>query len=901
MQAMAIFVEGIHDPQTTDGGDAAVLFVEGMVDDVSVVSDLSGFLTLNKLSWIPVRKESFSGFNWGATPRDPFGKPSPITVELSDKDNLLGFQFREDMETDDTAWYKLADTRVTRSQITFRCEAINKNSPAPSVDSYLWLRNECLFITNVAGVGAGTGIYDIEVDRAQCGSRALAHQLRPKGYPLSSTGIDQALYFSSRPDLDRQFFPARVYCFDVTGSTVTSVRIKSFGYLSQRPRPTGKGWTLVIEPEESRMLRHKLGGGKADVALSRCLRVTDATVALAGLAAAFGAAVLPPGKHPKAASAWMTRLEAEYVFGETLHILEGGRLDIGTLDTRIAPACNGTLPWQFALGIEAGGWSGLMGITSILGYFPNAFQNFEAKLQVNLSLIEAWEGSIGDAPVEAIDDADHDDPRIAGLNPGWTNRIDEKLRPEEAPPKVTLWLISSGVTQAEALLYLFASGEGDGENDATYDALPCGFGFDGDMARLNKGAASGDPINVDPGTSLLLELNELLPEKLQYRFKTGDTWGDWLVNESLASCCLWVPEPATGKPGWRQMDRPGPSSVATLNPLRSSKYKVEPGTRLPAVESIRFEVGYWGKDNDWQDFRILTLAQADSYRDGEKQPSQITIRYWKRGNFFSPGALNSGRLPRLSNFYFRQLKAAPSVFKVPASLLRGPVKVGDFLSWSDDSIQTVNGRGLVDRICQVIAQDSDTQSGPQWLVLLPYALSIQRTATGKIAPALLIIESLLITSTSFDVWCVSVGDPTVDLTTAYNGLFTAIAAASGRLRIVTPSRHNPNEETERDGWLEASCVLSSVESDGGVHKLRIGISGQWSRFGQVNLRRDLLKNNEAYLLLSDRRPTGANTENIEIMPPAAQRKGAVGNVLDAATFAPASPQQPYDGYYYLFS
>jgi len=893
MQALGLLIEGIPPLNPYDSGDVPVLYTEGLVDDVSAVADLAAFSSLIKRPWIPARKDAFGGFNWGATPRDPFGKPSPVTIQITDAEDILGPLFMEDFGDATTVFYRLHDTRVTRAQTSFRVDGA-AGLEAPQADRYLWLRNEAVFVTGVSTVA--DGVWDIDVTRAQCGSRALPHQLRPRAYP-SGSGLDQALYFSSRPDFDRQYFPARLYTFDMEGSTVIAARIKSFGFVSQRPRPTGPGWVLTVMPDEQRMLEHQ-HSGKKDISLSRCVRVTDASHGYEiGLAASQSAAQLSHGKHPRTAAIWCTRLEAEQLLEETLHLLEENYLDLGTLSTRMSPGIVGTIPWQYALALDVGGWSGLMAITSVLGYYPD---DDEPMVQIQLNLIEAWEGSLGDAPIEAVNNADYTDDRVAGLNPGWTNRINDKVRPDEDPPKASLWLVSNGINQAEALLYLYLSGNGDGTNDATYDKLACGFGFDGDPERLNIGVAYvPSPVTIDPGTSLLLELRELLNEKLEYRLRAGDKWGPWLVNESLRSMCLWVPEPSTGKVGWRQMDRPGPTSVSAINPLKSPKYKVEPGARLPAVESIRFEVGYQGKDLAPQDFRIIRLAETDSYRDSNKLPSEITIRHWKRGNFFAN--LNAGPIPRLSNFYFRQLKAAPSVFKVPASLLRGPLKVGDFVTWTDDSIQTASGRGVSDLTCMAIAQDSDVQSGPQWALLLPYALPVSRTATGKIAPALRIIHSEVVSATVFDVWCFSVGDTTVNLSTAYSGLFPAIVAASGRLRVVSPSRHNPISANERRGWLEASCTLTSVVSDGGIHRLRLSFDSDWTRAAVIDIRRDLLVHDQAYLVLSDRRPAGANVEGAEIVPPAAQRKGAVGNVIDIAHIAPPAPQQSFDGYYYLFS
>jgi hypothetical protein len=411
----------------------------------------------------------------------------------------------------------------------------------------------------------------------------------------------------------------------------------------------------------------------------------------------------------------------------------------------------------------------------------------------------------------------------------------------------------------------------------------------------------------------LLELAVLKPKRYRYRWPSSGDWsrlGRWLENEALLSITMWSDDPLTGACGLRACDRTVPvTPPESLVAVKGQKGILNPGTRLGKVQALRIEVGFQGKDLAYQDFRLFRLKEADTAEELEES-NILAIRIWDRGALFAPSAQNAGPIPRVVNYYLRQLRLAPSVYKIPASILRGANRVGGFYKLTDTTLQNANGRGFVELVVLVVGVDTEWTGGAEYLLLLPYALPLFAQTTGKIAPSLRIfaVDELAGAPagyTDFDLWVTSIGDPGFNVATAYNNFFSSLASSiepqGGRVRIVSTEAHNPFAGNERRGWLEASARVLAANYDGAHSRLKVRIADEWKRGGDVDLKDDLLVPDRSFVLLGDFRPAAVNVEGVDLVPSTYQRASSPSVVLAAAAYAPPAPTAPYDRYYYLFA
>lgn len=907
--AIALLIKGLRDPQD-ETNTGLVYWVQGQLGDLTALGAPFDDASSRFYSQIPAAKGAISGFGWVSDPRKPIGEGTPITVSLEDPGDLLGALLAEDFAYATTDLWEIDPRLVNRGDTSI----VVYGATAPTVGIY-WIGPEAIYVSAASGNGDGLS-YTLTIARAKCGSRERAHRIKPRTIPPGEDGRNSFLYLSSRPDWDHYSFEASLYQIETRGNKAISVVRARHGLITARPRPTGRGWKVTIEDATKRILNHAFGAGRPDVPLSHAIQVAGIEEASSpGGAAAYlgGLSILAPslaamgggpsrGTQANLIDLWITGKEARFIFGEWFGFAGAADIDSTTagedLD-RIAPLTTGELPWEARFVVKGGGFAGLYKVLD-LDYSSDSYHaagsspTTEASyILARCQLLEIWEGSIASAPIITSPDPAIAQ-RAAGLNAGWSDLPHDSIRPGEEAPTITLWLYTE-LDFYQAFLYLALSDLGDGGNHATYDALPCGFGADIDPAWLEIGALGTAPSELDPGSLALLELATLDPWKGQYTIPIGGEWGNfgrWTENEALRALVLWASEPSTGAMGFRKMARPV-ATPSALVPAAGAGGIVAPGTRLEALESIKVEIGWVGGELAAADWRILRLPEAATADRVDK--GQIAIRVWRRENIFSPEALASSPIPALTNFYFTQLRGAPSVFKVGTSILRGARKAGDLVSWTNPAIQTSQGRGVTALTCQVIALDPDWESGFEWLGLMPYALPLLSTQEGKVAPALRIIAYEEINEgTLYDCYVTCLGVVPFNIETSIDGIYDDLNLA--RVRVVSPSRHNPSGAGERQGWVEASAYISQIEHDGEKNRIRLLFNGGWTR-GDVTIP-DIIGGEGALILLSDRRKADLNPEGGEIVPPATQRPGGT---LVAAVYAPPSPALPYDRNYYLFT
>lgn len=932
--ALAFLIEGLRNPlDPTD--TRPVAFTQGDLGGgcAALGAPLSGAVLL---PWIPLKKGAVGGFQWIADPLKPFGEGSPVTVEVYDTGgDRLGPAVGEDFGDAVTNRWYLKETRLL-SRAGFSTTVYGPTFLAEG--QLLWLGPELVSVTGVIPAGDGIST-DVTITRALGGSRARLHRLRPKRYPGTEDGQYSRLYLYDRIPLDSETFPATLYQIKTTGNTAASaIKIKR-GVVRARPVPKGKSYVFTMEDFSTVLGEHVFSGdSKEEVALSRAIFVRTLTPAGGVAAASLGAASsvhsgLPQlglstngagGQSALRAEAYLDRGQAEGVLGEVFHTGDSPEIDQTFLAATLAelgPCMDGTIPIYPLLYVAAGGWEGLYRIRGA-EYDPAAYgpsgagqaptTGVQDYVKLELELEERWEGSVADQAIITSGDAGIYDPtnqRFQGFNAGWSEFKHDPLRPGEDPPRVALWWGADGLTPFEALSYLYLSDTGDGSNDTSggnYDAVPCGFGLGEDPAKLDYSAAVpavAAVAGLDPGTTNLQELAALLPKRQRYIWPRSGDWSrlkTWLNNECLRTLTAWAERPTTGKVGLRQLDRASPvADPGEVITVKGPLGIVPPGQRLPRVEALRIEVGWRGKTLEAQDFRTFRLLEADTE---DRAEARVTIRLWERGNVFAPAALNNGPIPRIFGYYARQLHAGPAVFKAPASIQRGAHVIGDFVRYSNPSLQTARGRGISGVICTVGGIDNDPSTGIETLLLLPYALTLLTTATGKIAPALRVIavEPLGGVPARYRLYVQSIGDPGVDLRSAYGGLFQTLQGFGAFLRVVNPKKHNPTGAQERRGWAEAYGQLAAVGWTGTLSYLELTFSAAWTR-GAVNLQTDILAAPYARVLLSDVRPAASNVSGLDFIPRPEMRANSGSTVFPAAALGPKPPTTPYDRVYYLYT
>ncbi len=875
--ALALLIRGCRNPAALDDA-SPVLWVEGDLNDASLLG--LGSVVIEPR--IPVSREGLGGFSWTSDLRDPLGEGAPLRLLLLDGDGRLGPLFGEDLTETDTDLWRLAAVELAPTQTTLTLYG----AAVPAVGQILYLGAEALEVEAATDLGGGE-VWSVEVARGACGSTPRYHRLRPKTYPVGAEGgMYSSLYVSSRPDWDGQKWHATVWQLRTEGTTAVEVLSRKDCFVTARPRPTGPAYSVELEDYSAVLARHELGDGKAEVTLARC--------------ATLGQVEQVAGTYqPRAVVLRLTRLEAELLFGRPLHQVDNPDLDTDLCEA-LVDALTAEIPWRWAIELEAGGWSGLFELHAIsiltADYHPQGADS-DAELgflRLILHRLETWAGEVG--PLSSAPNAVSAEGvpvRQDDLPPGWSDLEGDLVRSDEEGPRVSLWALGAGVSFPRAVLHLLTSELGSGAG-GVYDVL-ASFGAGVPVDLLDVGSTPADPSAVDPLTSALLELEALFPQAQDYRLRTGDKLGDWLRGELLRTICLWSQHPTSGLFGAIQLDPGAPlSTPAALVPLVGRDGIVQPGTRFPRVEALLVEVGSVGKDRRAAASQLVRLVEADT---AGRLSSPLRIRLWKDLAGYRPGTEFGDVLPKLAGFYLRQLRAAPSAWKVPCSILSGALRVGERRTWTNATIQTAQGRGVSALQVVIVGTDNDLATGIHSVLVLPLLAGLTNSSNGLIAPALAItgVESTGagVGEGPYYAWVRSLGDPAYG-PDAYESLLENVAAESGLVRVVSRAAHNP--QPERAGWLEASAILRAVDKTEGGMRLTLEIDPAWER-GGLTAFGDLLVPGQSAILLSDRRVAGANPQGVEIFPSPAQRSGGGARITRPA---PPPPERPFDGVLYRY-
>ncbi len=916
--AIAVCIHGLRDPASPDNSDP-VVFCQGDSTGGLAAAILAVLPSVTLYHWISPQKGQVSGFGWQADPRNPIGEASAIKVRIKDINRSLGPLFCEELGYVSTfITWEIRDNEISRSQTSL----VVYGTEIPGVDTVYWINEEAIIVEGVASSGE---VHTLTIARGKCGSRARRHRLKPKTY-VDGAGLLQRQYMTNKPDFDRQKFPATVWQQTTEGNTGQAVVTWRRGFVIARPKPLGDSFEVSIEDATKIYKNATIGNGRKEVQLSKAIHVFKAEKVggaggIAGLLGSLGAisqviqnssaanvGTAAAAVQPIGVEFTLTMEEAEKIFGVVLHVETDPSLD-ATLTSDFITDCTpsiGNVTGKAALRFltEAGGWSGVFRLVSMAressGYgpsgSPDASNGLAYYLRIRGELAEVFEGTLGeDAVLQQVNNG------VTNTNPsplaaGFSTSFGDPIPPGAEGAKITLEWAFEPISFFEAALYWFMSDQAKAADlNGAYDVLPC-WAVDFDPDAFDIGTAGAEP-GIDPATSEFLRLAQLQPQQFTYPIRMGDRLLEWLENEARRAMVLWSASPTTGKFGFRQMSRAYAGGATTFAAEVGSKEAiVYPGNRLPPLNQLRVELGYYGKDRAYQDYRLLTLQDGTIGALSSDQIYEQTIRLWVRGAFASTDGV-AAALPRLANFYFRTLRNAPAVYKVPTSITRGAYRPGDFVFYSNDKLQTATGAGLSSIVCMVVGMDNDYATGRQFALLLPYALPLLFTFNGVKAPALSIYAVEPIAANQWRLFVRVIGDPYVSSLIGYGGGIYG-AMLSQRLRIECPIRHNPTPgNRERRGKIEASAVLNSIGTDNsGRSWFNVTINAAWARGGDVDIEAELLTIDKGRVLFSDHRRLNSNPELAEIYPPLDAGPQQYGYVI----YAPSEPDTPIYRTYYNY-
>jgi hypothetical protein len=890
-------IRGLSDP-TGASPVAPVLFTSQEIDASTLPATVPTGAVVR--AWIRPEASEFSGIVQSADIRDPVkAGGSPMVVRLVDVDEQLAPLFAEDPVLAETDFFDLTAAKITQSttSIVVGCAADNP----PTAGTY-WIEREAVNVSAVAAISGTDLAKTLTIARGQCGSRARVHRLHPAAF--MDDGASEKLTLVSRMDF-AQRLEAIVYVFKVVAGGVSSVLWMRHGYVLDRPRPTGDGrWEVRVGDLVDAVASHTHGDSTPlEVRLSTCVQSYSETEGsgLAGLAGVLpgalgGVLATATSAQAQIAQIWLTRYEAERLFNEPFRPaaddLTISSSEVDAFEARITNEAD----FQILAHVKAGGYSWVYELTEVAkrsgdsevylaeGVTPESYVVARGRL-----LAAEPGASLGDSPVSAPET-----PTLAGRegrNAGWSRLGGDPIREGEDAPVVKLRL-RLRTTPVKALLYLLHSDDGSGATDATYDQLPCRWGLGLTAvapSQVNQGTAAASGIAADEATSALLELGQLLDIPCDFVFEMGGSLGDWLNNLCRVHTLLFGGLPTTGALSLRLWARVLPAAtIDTIDPLVGPDDVVDPSEPLEPLRAILVEFGY-------DAVTLAPLFPAVAIRVKQARADDVKnaqrVRIWLTS---SPAASHVTAILGKLKSVFKMLQGEPVLYRVPTFLGEQARVWADMVRWSDTSIPTPSGYGVTLKRHIVAGMETSPATGRQVLKLLPDAANQGETSAGKIAPTLRVIGVISLTTTSAVLQVESLGEASLALTTAHQAIWSDLVSATGYVRILNPTRHNPS--TERRGWLEGYATVVAVYDSPAAISLTLDTA--WARGGYTWV--DIIEAGKSFLCLPDRRSASANVEAVAIGPIAeALYNGGAGD--DFLKFAPANGGAPYDAHYSLIS
>lgn len=835
-----------------------------------------------------------SGVSISSDIRDPVKGASAIRCTLVDQDDTLAALFAADVGLQHTTYIDLTQTKVDSTDTS-----LTISEPAFPANGIYYLEGEAVRIT-------GSTLQTLAISRAQNGSRARVHRIRPQSYAPGDDGLTECLSLTSRPDFDGYHFEVELYLFDVVADKAVSVVWARKGYLARRPVSTGDGrWQLEVEDVTKQVEEHRLEA--PEVSLSHKVRVLELGYDTSGVQALDIMLTLP-------------RYEVERLIGEPYHEYGVDAVDPEMIDEYFAS--DGlffatTHKVQLHIELECGGHKYVYRIvppaqgytaTSVLGsaFGSGFFNQTYALLYCRLVGHEAGTQVAADGvqPGSGV-----------SLNDGWylgpagMSNSDPQSAPVQvlagsAQPKAKLRIYIEAPPM-EAMLYMLHSDAGDGTTDATYDVIPGGYGLGLFGAQVNQGSPSGDPLGVSDETTEILQLNELLPQVYQYPIELDQDLKEWMESLCRVHTLLMGTDPDTGALLYRLWSKVQPSSPIDISPIA---VPLKGAQVLEPLRAITVDIGFdqVSLDPVHEGVSIRAKgAQARHLKDAQK------LRLWTD----YPGAqltqFTQVALGRAILSFFGQLQGEPTVYPVETFIGDRAAIIGDVVRWSDPSIAVVTpaGHGVLQGRFLVTGIELDLMTGVQVLSLLPDLINSLSGSRSKTAPLLRITAINSITPSGSDYICSvdveSIIEGSLNLATAHGGIWATLAATARPaipwVRLLNLDRHNPYDMTpitnaskeRRPGWLEAYLEVSAIL---GPDTLQLILPGSWVRGGLTAAQ---IVETGCLIQLTDRRAAEMTYDGIAIIPILTQLYNA-GLGLDFAKVGPPSGL-PFDMHLSLWS
>lgn len=789
-----------------------------------------------------------SGATWGASVRDPVGRGGSPEVTLRESPaGDLARLLAPDLSSASTASYSALAKTIAPGET----EILVRGLPAPAEDQILYLGAEALKVANISTDAADETLHLLTVERAACGSWAQAHAVDPDGYlPGDPETHLVSLILTTRPRWGEVRYDASLYAVSTEPDDPSAYRATLYaahGCVSERPRyELGEGagaWRVRLQSQTAALAEHRLGGAE-DLPLSHLLAVERTRRRTLVQGQTTTVQVLEPER-------WATVLtgeEAERLLRVPLRLL-GGRLDpvlVAALDTALD--ADPRVSYDLAVKDGAGQiWIGGVRKAEIFG------DSQRVRLSCELR---------GSSPGASLDAQPFGSrPYVAGWN-STLGIFPVATGLGEPQPTATLRVrIVATFPEALRLLLLSSSGaEAHGEDDTIFGLR--GAGVDPDL--VNVGDPEPTALDVDPGTTEIAQLGQILTEVYEYHLTPKTTLGEWLANELTLASCLLGPSPSFGRLGARRWYRvrSGPATLTALASPGSLAREVETVAPVRALEVQR-------------GIRIDTLApthiapvrlagrltQADLER-------RVVVRVWQRGGAITAEEIGSGPIGECVRAQLGASLGGPRIWEIPVSLLAS-VGLADLADWSDGLQVDAAGRGISLPVL-VVGIDRDARRGRQVVRVLEDALNRRAEAddltAGQIAPALRVEWVRAVDSATYEVGVASFPEGAAfSLSSSHGAIWRSIQDAEGWVRVTRDDLHAPDGDEERAGPadLYAQIVGLTASTPSSTSYLTLSVDSGWTR-GDLTIQQILAPG--AWLTFPDRRTSAQTPPGISVAP-----------------------------------
>ncbi len=864
MRFYGFHLAGLRDPYVSSGANAKkpLLWTNAGISVSQLPAEFADY-TIHPV--LPPGKDV--GENWVGDPRG--GLPSGGDQAIDIPEDIPGELGKILLCDPNAPWWFIKSAVIAAEDagpITIEVYGRPGVTHAPQVDTVYWIEEEAFYCADVEQLSlTSPGItFNVTLERAACGSYIERHEIDPASYG-GGDGSDVRLRLESKPNWEAHRFKAMLVCWRLPkGRSTTAQELdRRYFYVDDPPElmQEGLNYFYRIKPRAiSDVVReHRFYFGPESIDSKFRLQVLEIAQEVKGSTVKI---------RPLRARGFPSRLGAERLFRHILHLTH---LAVANLDlvNDLADRINACLPEveTRVRVIASGGWT--FRVTDV-----GIPQNNDPGTGKNLVTIElelvAWDddaaiatGSVQEILAGASGDilSALENFTPSNFSAGWSWNAADPLLPGEVAPTFSLRYAfhTTPIKAAQIILHSRCGASG-----GPYDKM-IGFQLSLPDAWINDGiaAALGAELDIDPRTKELIQLDQLLNETITPQFHGEDTAGQLFQDLCLFYLLMFV-QLSTGKVTLRRWATSAPESLSEIVPLKSSLDTAEP---LDPLRALRLFSGINESDLSPQFARTATLGGIKTV-ESLNQSAQ-SVRLWQPGNVIDNNAVTSEAFNVFFRALFTVLGGKPKRYLVASSLEVQNFEVGDALLWSDPKIPTPEGRGFSLQRYLVVRRDANYRQAEVNYGLLRDYFNENDMTESVVAPALEIVSvtrRVLATYSLVTVQVRSIGETNWDFSEDLE-IWTTLHADSAWVRVYHARHHNPVGETEREGYLECSAMITGdLFSDAAArrYELTLRVHESWDR-GGFTAPYDILRRG-ARLVLSDYRPDDTNPEGILIEP-----------------------------------